>query len=164
MSDAASPATRFVTERICATTPPLPQDKMSVPAVWGHLDVLRGLLGPKAEVSASIWTGSHTDCGVSIGLYPEGLTGKGDLKSIAALSWPQGLNDAYAWARARGPTMREAAIRRMALDIIDITDAEGGCSAQALQRRGSFISELVELACQRAAEMSAGAPFTVTGT
>jgi hypothetical protein len=145
-----------------AALPP-PRDEMSVSAVWGHLEVLRGMLGPKADVSASIWTGSRTDCAMSIGLYPEGLTGKGDRKSIAALSWPQGLSDAYAWARTRGPIMREAAIRRMALDIIDVTDAEGGCSAQALQRRGSFVPELVELACQRAAEMSAGAPFTVTG-
>jgi hypothetical protein len=147
---------------VAADLPPA-EEAMSVQAVWGHLDVLRGMLGPKADVSANIFSGSRDRAVVRVGLYPLGLTGNGNDKHIVAPSWPGLLNEAYAWARTRGPLMREAAIRRMALDIIDITDAKGGCSAQALRRRGSFVPELVELACQRAAEMSAGAPFTVTG-
>jgi hypothetical protein len=140
-----------------------PSDEMSVSAVWGHLDVLRDMLGAKADVSASIWASPRNRNEVHVLLYPEGMTGNGGHHFIVAPCWSEALKRAYAWARPRRTILREAAIRRMALDIIDLTDAEGSCSAEALRRRGSFVAELVEAACQRANEISGNAPFVVTG-
>ncbi|MFH5924578.1 hypothetical protein [Roseomonas xinghualingensis] len=139
-----------------------PQDAMSVSALWQHLEVLRGMFGSDAETSAHIGANRFSDGQASVTIYPQGV-GRSTAKSFRAPTWPAALSFAYSWAQTRGPVEREAAIRRLALDIIDITDAEGACSVSALKRRGSYVAELVDVACQRATEIAGNAPFSVTG-
>ncbi|WP_424140271.1 hypothetical protein [Roseomonas chloroacetimidivorans] len=141
---------------------PKVQDAMSAHAIWGHLGELRSLIGIQCDATASVSANSYSSSEPAhISIYPLGVCGHGDDQFFKAETWPEAFKAAYEWASTRKPIERERAIRRMALDIIDITDAEGSCSAYALRRRGSYVEELVEAACQRAGEMSGNAPFSV---
>ena len=74
------------------------------------------------------------------------------------------LEKAEVWASTQATVQRDAAVRRMALDLIDLKDQHGEITERLLLARKWTVSEIIDLhglACERAGEMAAGAPFVV---
>ena len=133
--------------------------EMSVSAVWAHLGVLREMAGENADATACV-TASDAPAAVRLSVWPKGI-GKGDERAFWAPSWPEAIDAAYAWAVWLTVDARRDAVRRMALDIIDLTEIMGACHATQLRHRGSWNAQLVREACDLASKMAGNAPFLV---
>ncbi len=136
-------------------------DAMTAADLVAHSSEIRKIVGSKCEVYIS----THAyggDAGVQI--YPLGICGHGDDQFLYGATWADALQKAYTWARAYGPTQRNAAIRRMALAIIELTDEHRKCTREMLRCRWFSDTDLdayCDAACQRAGEMAGNAPFVV---
>jgi hypothetical protein len=138
-------------------------DAMTAADVQAHMKTIAVLIGhPKAHASASVSTPKYSAEKVCVSVYTNDLYRDGMF--FRADTWPQAIAAAYAWASTRAPIERDALIRRLALAIIDITDAHGECTERLLLTRdfrSDEIREHHEAACARANEMAAGRPFSV---
>lgn len=90
--------------------------------------------------------------------------GSGEYEFFRAPTAAEALGQAEAFASTQAPLRAERAIRKLALDIIDLTDQHGECTVAMLRGRRhdqSDIDAFTDAACIRAGEMSGNAPFEV---
>lgn len=138
--------------------PPL-TDAMTARDIGLSAHALREMLGGRAEV----FSGASLS-GATIQVYPDGLLKSGTGDIFNAPTWPEAFTAARAWIETQATVHRDNRIRAMALAIIDLTDQRGRCDRAMLTRRdfsGAEVDDLRDVACQRASEMSANAPFSV---
>jgi hypothetical protein len=138
-------------------------DAMTADEVSGRVESIQARLGGEASVGLAI--GQYKRGGyISLSVSPFDVLSDQDRQNFTGSSWAEIFGKADAWLATYGTVRREGTIRKMALDIIDLTDMEGSCTEQALMRRGHSwgdVKSLSEAACQRASEMSGNAPFVV---
>lgn len=122
-------------------------------------------LGPKAHVSADVTASRHGwSEAVTVAAYPDDIGASSTAKHFNADTFEAALAAAEAWAATYAPIRREAAIRKLALDLIDLTDQHGNCTVAMLRGRGhgqDDIDTYRDAACARAGEMSGNAPFAI---
>lgn len=138
---------------------------MSAADVASAIKCIAAIFGPKAYVSCGVSVSPYgAEAQASISVYPEGLGNSRDGERFRADTWHEALEAARTWALSQGTVQREAAIRRMALLIVDLTDQHGECTEVMLVRKEfsrDQVRELHGVACERAGEMCQGAPFSV---
>lgn len=135
----------------------------SLADVRAALQALKNLVGSKAYVSLTMSAGEQV-CRCQ--LYPKDILGKEQIFTSGD-DWLSAIQAAAnEWAK-RADLHAETTTREMALAIIRITAENGGCTDAQL--RGAYFeaSDVVrycDAAVERANEMAAGAPFSVTAT
>lgn len=135
--------------------------ELTVADIARRCDAIAALVGrAKAEVGLSVRSGAE----MAVSVHPDGICGVEPSKYFHGPNASKLLDEAEAWAGTRSSVWRDTLIRRLALAIIDITDQHGKCT-DALLRGRKFtqdeITQMQEVACQRASEMCANAPFAV---
>ncbi|HQT89115.1 MAG TPA: hypothetical protein PK677_11260 [Acidiphilium sp.] len=120
------------------------------------------MIGPKSWVTISI---SNDDAG-RILVYPDGILGGNSRPfDCERADTFEGMIASAERAIVRWKVSRhDGIIRRMALDIIDLTDQHVTCTDKLLRGRNYSISDITEYwerACDRAGEMAGCAPFKV---
>ena len=143
--------------------PPL-AEAMSAADLRAHQKALECALGGRGEVYFNVSRGDG-DAGIQV--YPQGIMSRDkDDRCINAPTWPAAIQQAADWIAAHKIVWRESRIRKLALTIIDVKDEAGRVTAADLTRREFTAAEVRELhavACIRAGELCAGAPFSVEG-
>ena len=133
---------------------------LTLSAINARLRTIAAMVGPKA--TGLVMFHARGDHAVNIDPCGDVLA-KGQ-KWFHGSDIPALLDQAEAWASTQGTIQRDAAIRRMALDLIDLKDQHGAVTARLLRTRkwsDGEIADLHEAACERAGEMAQGAPFAV---
>lgn len=125
---------------------------------------IRALLGPSSYVTAGLNVSSYSTMEPNVFVYPEGVTGTSKCETFSAPTLADALTAAEAWAATYEPIRIDAIIRKLALDILDLTDQHGSVTVAMLRGRGHSgddISAHKDAACIRAGEMGGNAPFEV---
>ncbi|CAB4126998.1 hypothetical protein UFOVP78_36 [uncultured Caudovirales phage] len=142
--------------------PPL-AEAMTPAAIKAHLADMARRLGPDGYVSFSVGNVYETPY---LMMYPDGIGRSGTPKSINDFDLICLLRAGHDYATSYGAIGRDKAIRKLALDVIDLTDQHGICTRAMLRGRGhgeTALAHYLDAACERAGEMAAGAPFVVEG-
>lgn len=140
-------------------------DKLAPNATIAEIAAFMGAVrrdaGPKAEILSSIF--ENGECGFS--LYPFGITKEGRIFSKAK-DWNKASSDLIAKWNAQRSNHRSVALRKMALEIIQITADQGECTDRALRLTfdQSEIDGLGAEAAELANEMAGNGPFLITRT
>ena len=100
----------------------------------------------------------------SVGIYPQGMS-RGSAKHLYGPTFTDVLDRAESWIDANAAVTRNAAIRKMAMAIIGLTDEHGSCTLRDLSRQfdPAIIVAYREDALARATEMAGNAPFSIVG-
>lgn len=117
-----------------------------------------------AHVDVSVTCGRDLVRAVTVSMYPDGICGAHRAEHIYGPTIDEALSKAEAWAATYEPIRREAIIRKLALDIIDLKDQHGNVTVAMLRGRKHSQADIdahKDAACIRAGEMSQGAPFEV---
>ena len=149
-----------------------PTDTTELPAIMHIMSVhdlatfrahIQSVLPSRAEVHLSIHKPGDHACLLSI--YPNGYRDASCTKSFFGPDWASVLPVALEYASSISVVTRENDIRKLALDIIDLTDQHGNCTRALLRARShtsEHLDDYLELACARATEMAGNSPYTVT--
>jgi hypothetical protein len=123
---------------------------------------LRAMIGPAAEITAMVMP-RHTELSATLGVYPDGLC-KPNGKHFDGHDWPEVFALARYWIVDTERSRRNDIVRRMALTIIDLTDAWGGATEHRLEKifTTAEVAEYHEQACRRASLMAGNRPYQVT--
>jgi hypothetical protein len=129
--------------------------------VKGELLAFQGVMGPKAEIFASIdLRYSKT---ISISGYPQGIC-KSCAFRIEADDWPEAIDLAKAeWAKS-AERFQLRMVAEMALEIIKVTADLGQCTDAALcgeKWTREDVARYGAEACVKANEMAANGPFSI---
>lgn len=122
---------------------------------------LAGMVGPRADML--LRPSSWNDEAAHVAAYQYGI-GHGEPVYHRGSGFPEAIEKAAAWAANYQTVTRDTAIRKLALDIIDLTDRHGNCTRAMLRGRGHdaiTLDTLTDLARQRAGEMAGNAPYSV---
>lgn len=142
-------------------------EAMTAADVQAALARIAATLGGGAHVSIVLTAevgGSLTRPYWNLSANPHGICSRRDERIFKGATWPEVFEAAEEWAATYAPKRDEALIRRLALDIIDLTDEHGRCTEALLCGRGHSRADIAahhEAACQRASAMSGNAPFSV---
>lgn len=117
--------------------------------------------GPKSNTYASIQ--ANGDC--SLSLYPAGITREGHV-SGSGKDWAVASDQIIKNWHAQRSNHRTVTIRKMALEIIQITADQGECTDRALRLTfaQTEIDELGAEAAEMANEMASNGPFSIKAT
>lgn len=130
-----------------------------------RVDGIAKKLGADAYVSASVAWGRDLGRAVLVSVHPGGLgSGAPRGEYLYGPTIDEALSKAEAWAATYEPIRREAIIRKLALEIIDLKDQHGNVTVAMLRGRKHSQADIdahKDAACIRAGEMSQGAPFEV---
>ena len=144
-------------------------DTIDKGAAMTAAEIKRRLAGIKEKLTPGAWVQTSVDPddlgGVRMICYPYGVLDRDSRQCFRGDAFEAVMLEAEEWAAAYGPTRRDAAIRTLALDIIDLTDQHGKCTVSMLRGRGHSqddIDTYRDAACVRAGEMSGNSPFEVT--
>lgn len=137
-------------------------EAMSVSDLLAECRALASQMGPKAEVRVGVMA-RYGGNDAMVHIYPDGMA-RSLGETAEGKSWPEAFAAAQVWISTHKQVRRNNIIRKMALAVISITDEFGECP-EARLRAADFsrdeISEFHQVACARASEMCASAPFSV---
>jgi hypothetical protein len=125
----------------------------------------------RCEAIAALIGGSAANCTVLINGASSGPTalvthssGSDGYEHFSAPTFGAVLDAAEKFAANFAPLRKEKAVRKLALDIIDLTDQHGSCTVAMLRGRQHSqvdIDAYKDAACVRAGELAGNAPFAV---
>jgi hypothetical protein len=131
--------------------------------VVSEIDRLVAALGrPKADASVNIMRRAGPNK-VFLMVYPDGI-GVGETKFFDAPTVAEAFANAHIWAASHNQQRLDTLVRRLAMAIIDLTDATGEATAEMLAERDfrpGEIAEFHEFASARASSMAGNRPFAV---
>lgn len=134
-----------------------------IKTVEAELNRLEEEVGDRAEVSLTISgkRGRIFPEPVRVALYPQGMA---NTRLVAAGQTVTGtLAEVRNQWLAKAAAIREATLRKMALEIVRLTDELGECTDAALRQKFGVqdVEQLAEEAVERANRMAGKGPFTV---
>lgn len=150
-----------------SASPALVQDNadaaMTVSELMTEIHRLTAAIGPAAVVTVTV-TRRYALNNALITIFPGGFDVSVKCQHFDGPTFPAVFARAHEWAETYTRERSDSLVRRMAMAIIDLTDAFGEATDEALAERdfgNHEVAEFHEHACERAASMAGNRRFAV---
>lgn len=137
---------------------------MTPQEIQNRIKALAALCGPKAYISMRITTDNYQTEPCAVTAYPTGLGNSYNSVEARGNTFEEALSDCSDKLMATMEVRHIAAVRKFALDLIDLAAADGEVPTAGLRQRGYTPQQIQELTMEGvklADELAGKAPFFV---